>query len=185
MSHEHLNGNVQPTQPRDTINNLLLIAREENHTISEIKVWQTDTIFVPESEVGIVATDELNGCHVSIFVAPDQDGDTMTMTHFPPGIGREGYRNALEDISASIQARGVVPKAIVTLTASDRPAIEDGWASESFPGVPTYRLFYKGKDRERRSRPDAGRCMAILDKREGASNLHVLTDSGDQIVELY
>ncbi len=182
MSHE--NPNLQPTQSRDTIDNLLLAAKREGHTVTEIKVWETDTILVLDGEAGVAATDELNGCHVAIFVTPAKNGDSMTMTHFPPDLGRERYRQALEGLSASMQAQGVTPKAIVTLNAFDRPAAEDAWASATFPGVPIYPLFYKARDQERRSKPDAGKCMAILDKREGVSSLHVLTDSGDQVVAL-
>jgi hypothetical protein len=185
MLLENPNIQTQPSQPRDTIDNLLLAARQEGHTTTEIKVWHTDTIFVPDGEVGVAATDELNGCHVSIFVAPAEGGDALTMTHFPPEIGREAYRKALETLSASIQARGTMPKAIVTLTASDRRAGEDTWVAASFPNVPVYPLFYKAKDQKRRARPDAGKCMAVLDKREGASSLHVFTDSGDQTIGLW
>lgn len=184
MSIENPNIQVQP-QPRDTIDDLLLAAKQEGHITKEIKVWQTDTIQVPDGEVGVAATDELNGCHVSIFVAPAEGGDTMTMTHFPPGIGRERYRQALEDLNASMQAKGVIPKAIVTLTASDRPAVEDAWAAASFSNVSIYPLSYKARDRERRVRPDAGKCMAILDRRTGAPSLHVFTDSGDQAIGLW
>ncbi len=183
-SYENPNSRWQSPQPRDTIDNLLIAAKQEGHATKEIKVWETDTISVPDGGVGVAATDELNGCHVSIFVTPSENGDAMTITHFPPDLGRERYGQILESLSVSMQAKGVTPKAIVTLTASDRPAREDTWASETFPSTPVYPLSYKARDRERRARPDAGKCMAILDKREGVSHLHILTDSGDQTIGL-
>jgi len=184
MSYENQNIDPYFPQPRETIDDLLLRANQEGHTTKEISVWGTDTVVVPYGEVGVAATDKLNGCHVSIFVTPTEGGSAMTMTHFPPGIGRESYREALDTIDSSMRAQGVMPRAIVTLTASDRPAIEDSWVVEHFPDVQVDQLFYKARDPERRANPDAGKCLAILDQSEGRTDLHILTDSGDQSIAL-
>ncbi len=183
MTYESPDINVGAPRARDTIDDLLRAAKEEGHATVEIKVWQTDTVVVPDGEVGVAATDELNGCHVSFIVTPVEGGDALTITHFPPGIGEGRYRQTLVDLKASIQAGGRMPSAVITLAASDRPAAEDSLAGAIFEGVPLHTLSYVARDKERRKGPDAGRCMAVLDNR-GTSTLHIFTDSGDQVVTL-
>lgn len=179
---EHLsvtNHNKLPA--RGSIAELVELAKQEGHNVSEIGVWESATVEVPEGEVGVIPTEALNGCHASIIVAGFPDGQkSVSMTHFPPEMGAQRYIESLEGIQESILARGGKAETVVSFVASDRRPKEVIAVQELFPNVNVHELSYKARDKARKAHPDAGRCLAVLDRRDASmQTLHVATDSGD------
>ena len=174
----------QVTSERGTIVELVELARTEGHNVAEVAVWNHGSVTVPDGEVGVVPTEALNGCHVSIITAELPDGQkTVSMTHYPPEIGAERYIQALEQIQADIIANGGKAETIVTLIASDRAPREIQALQELFPNIQPTELSYRAKDKARRRSSDAGRCVAVLDRRDPShQTLHVATDSGDVLL---
>lgn len=160
--------------PVSPIDGLIVDAQEAGAVVSEIGVWESDTICVEDGEVGILATDQLNGCHVTVIVAAKGSGYEVLMTHFPPEIGAARYKEALRSLSTEMQ-----PTTIVTFTASERPAPECELPMTLFPGANVHSLQYEAKNPKRARQLDAGRCVAIIDNESQKPSLHVITDSGD------
>lgn len=183
---EHLNSrDIQQNLPeRGTIAELVDRAKDEGHNVAEVTVWNHRDVSVPEGEVGVVSTAELNGCHVSIATAECLDGSKMMyMTHYPPEIGAQRYIESLEEIHAAVSANNGKVNQLVTLVASDRSPRETVALKELFPDINAVELTYTARDKTRRMSPDSGRCVAVLDRRDSANQtLHVATDSGDTIL---
>lgn len=182
---ENLDKNESQSVPeRDTIAALVELSKAEGHNVKEVSVWGHDSVVVPEGEVGVIPTEELNGCHVSIIAAEYPDGQkSVSMTHFPPELGARRYIESLEEIHAAIIASNGKVSTLVTLTASDRFPKEVVALTELFPDIELVALSYKARDKTRRESPDAGSCVAILDRRDSANQvLHVATDSGDVMI---
>lgn len=161
------------------LDGLIFDAREAGAVVSEIGVWDSGTIHVEDGEVGMIATDQLNGCHVTVVVAATESGHSVSMTHFPPEIGAERYEQALTSISADVQ-----PSVVVTFTAIERPVPEDSLPSKLFPSAEMHSLYYQAKNPKRARQVDAGRCMAIIDNESDNPSLHIVTDSGDRRIFL-
>lgn len=183
---EQLNNHeTQESIPdRGAISELVDAAKAEGCKVAEVGVWENGSVNVPDGEVGMIPTEALNGCHVSIITADLPNGEkSVSMTHFPPDIGARGYIESLEKIQAAISAQGGKANVIVTLVASDRLPREITVLKELFPDITPHSLSYVSRDKARRSSPDAGRCVAILDRRDPSSQtLHVATDSGDVLL---
>lgn len=183
---EHINSQeIQQNSPeRGSIAELVELAKSEGHNVKEVAVWNHGGVNVPNGEVGVVPTEALNGCHVSIITAEFPDGQkTVNMTHYPPELGARRYIESLEEIQRTIVSNGGKAETIVTLIASDRGARETQALKELFPDIEPVALTYKARDKQRRSSPDAGRCVAVLDRRDAArQTLHIATDSGDIVL---
>lgn len=169
------------TQP---IAELLTQAREAGVHVTEIPVWGADAVSVPQGETGVIATEGLNGCHTTIMAGRNSAGEAMVaMTHFPPDIGSQRYAEAVLGHKVNFEARGVQLDSVVTFVDSRRFPKEVGILEQEFPSARFYSAEYDSRDPSARG-VDYGKCAAVLDNSGDRASLVLLTDRGDQVIDI-
>ncbi len=172
-------------EPKTQMDSLIEGARAEGRNVSEVAVWGSETVVVPSGEIGLIATDGLNGCHLTVIVAKDNGARIMTMTHFPPEIGKKRYAEAIKKLKEMYDKSGVEPSIAISLIASDRMPSEEHEAIESlFPYLRHETVGYVSRDPKRKELVDSGRAVAVLDARDNDGVLHLFTENEQKTTSL-
>lgn len=163
-------------QDQPDINTLFSDLAEAQVTPVEVVVWGYGSTVVNHGEVAAIATERLNGCHVSIIVSGSGSGLRMSMTHFPPEIGKSRYEEALREIRTVIDTQSETPLMVASVTDINRVASETALLDTIFPEASRIDLDYDSIATDT-TQESFGRCLVMIDGRGQDLAMTIATDT--------
>jgi hypothetical protein len=168
----------------ESIGEVVEHARQSGAKVAEIPVWGAESVPVNAGEVGVIATEGLNGCHTTILAGKNEQGESVVaMTHFPPELGSQRYVEAVHEHKDTFEQQGVALDTIFTFVDKTRFPKETEMLTTEFPEATFHSAEYDSRDPNEKGQ-DYGKCVAVLDNSGEQAVLTILTDRGDEQIAI-
>lgn len=168
----------------ESIGEVVEDARQSGAKVAEIPVWGAESVPVNAGEVGVIATEGLNGCHTTILAGKNERGESVVaMTHFPPELGSQRYAQAVHEHKDTFEQQGVALDTVFTFVDKTRFPKETEMLATEFPEATFHSAEYDSRDPNEKGQ-DYGKCVAVLDNSGEQAVLTVLTDRGDEQIAI-
>ncbi len=168
----------------ESIGEVVEHARQSGAKVAEIPVWGAESVPVNAGEVGVIATEGLNGCHTTILAGKNERGESVVaMTHFPPELGSQRYAQAVHEHKDTFEQQGVALDTVFTFVDKTRFPKETEMLATEFPEATFHSAEYDSRDPNEKGQ-DYGKCVAVLDNSGEQAVLTVLTDRSDEQIAI-